>query len=71
PPEVADALRKFLDAAPGQTQAERERQYLMHLCVNPDFHRWQQRDVALLQHLFSRSPGNFPLFPQLAHPCCL
>ena len=47
PPEVADALRKFLDAAPGQTQVKRERQYLMHLCVNPDFHRWQQRYVAL------------------------
>jgi len=47
PPELADALRQFLDAAPGQTQAERERQYLLHLCVNPDFHRWQQRYVAL------------------------
>ena len=47
PPEVADALRKFLDAAPGQTQVKRERRYLMHLCVNPDFHRWQQRYVAL------------------------
>ena len=47
PPEMADALRKFLDAVPGQTQAERERQYLLHLCVNPDFHRWQQRYVAL------------------------
>lgn len=46
-PAQADALRKFLDASPGQTQAERERQYLMHLCVNPDFHRWQQRYVAL------------------------
>ena len=45
PPEMADALRKFLDAVPGQTQAERERQYLLHLCVNPDFHRWQQRYV--------------------------
>ncbi len=47
PPELADALRQFLDAAPGQTQTERERQYLLHLCVNPDFHRWQQRYVAL------------------------
>ena len=46
-PAQADALRQFLDAAPGQTQAERERQYLLHLCVNPDFHRWQQRYVAL------------------------
>ncbi len=47
PPELADALRKFLDAAPGPTQAERERQYLLRLCVDPDFQQWQQRYVAL------------------------
>jgi hypothetical protein len=47
PPELADALRQFLDAAPGQTQAARERQYLLHLCVDPDFHQWQQRYVTL------------------------
>ncbi|MCL4862189.1 MAG: SUMF1/EgtB/PvdO family nonheme iron enzyme [Caldilineaceae bacterium] len=47
PPELADALRQYLDAAPGGTQAERERQYLLYLCVNPDFHQWQQRYVAL------------------------
>ena len=47
PPELADALRKFLDAAPGPTLAERERQYLLRLCVDPDFQQWQQRYVAL------------------------
>ncbi len=47
PPELVDALHKYLAAAPGATQPERERQYLVHLCVNPEFHRWQQRYVAL------------------------
>ncbi|MFN8467194.1 MAG: SUMF1/EgtB/PvdO family nonheme iron enzyme [Caldilineaceae bacterium] len=47
PPELADALCKFLDAAPGPTVAERERQYLLRLCVDPDFQQWQQRYVAL------------------------
>jgi formylglycine-generating enzyme required for sulfatase activity len=47
PPELVDALHKYLAAAPGKTQAERERQYLGYLCVNPEFHQWQQRYVAL------------------------
>ncbi|MBI1299758.1 SUMF1/EgtB/PvdO family nonheme iron enzyme [bacterium] len=42
-----DALRQYLDVAPGTTQAARIDQYLLHLCVNPDFHRWHQRYVAL------------------------
>jgi hypothetical protein len=46
-PAMADALRQFLDATPGQSDAERARQYLAHLCVNPDFQRWQQRYVTL------------------------
>ena len=47
PPELVDALHKYLAAAPGATQPERERQYLGHLCVNPEFHQWQRRYVAL------------------------
>lgn len=47
PPELVDALHKYLAETPGATQPERERQYLVHLCVNPDFHQWQLRYVAL------------------------
>ncbi len=47
PPALADALRQFVDATPGATQTARERQYLLHLCVNPEFQQWQQRYVAI------------------------
>ena len=40
-----------------QRQAERERQYLLHLCVDPDFRRWEQRYVAL--------SGGYRVLPEL------
>ena len=46
-PARVDALRQYLNRQPGVTQSERIDQYLLHLCVNPEFHQWQQRYVAL------------------------
>lgn len=38
PTELVDALHKYLVAClPGATQPERERQYLVHLCVILNF----------------------------------
>jgi len=50
---------EWLAAASGATQPERERQYLIHLCVNPEFHQWQQRYVALA--------GGYRVVPELTH----
>ncbi|MCB9138041.1 MAG: SUMF1/EgtB/PvdO family nonheme iron enzyme [Caldilineaceae bacterium] len=56
---LVDAVRQYQQAAPGGDQQARIRQYLAYLCIDPDFHGWQQRYVSL--------SGGYRAVPELTH----